>query len=178
MYDPHTRESRGFGFVTMESAEEADAAIAGLNGTDINGKIINVEKVRAWPRHASHYNIHLLRRQGGDVQGRRLQGDISGLPSVETVRACLLPLSYAHLLTRAFPDERPYDPRPYDSRYRGYEDDRRGGRSSRYDDRGRDYDRDRYSSRDYDRGGYGGGRDYDRGGYRDYDRRSYDDRRY
>ena len=27
MYDPHTRESRGFGFVTMESAEEADAAM-------------------------------------------------------------------------------------------------------------------------------------------------------
>ena len=27
MYDPHTRESRGFGFVTMESAEEAEAAI-------------------------------------------------------------------------------------------------------------------------------------------------------
>lgn len=45
MYDPHTRESRGFGFVTMESAEEAEAAIAGLNATEINGKTINVEKV-------------------------------------------------------------------------------------------------------------------------------------
>ncbi|KAF8586085.1 RNA-binding domain-containing protein [Ramaria rubella] len=45
MFDPHTRESRGFGFVTMESAEEADAAIAGLNATEINGKTINVEKV-------------------------------------------------------------------------------------------------------------------------------------
>ena len=45
MYDPHSRESRGFGFVTMESAEEADAAIAALNSTDLMGKIINVEKV-------------------------------------------------------------------------------------------------------------------------------------
>jgi transformer-2 protein len=45
MYDPHTRESRGFGFVTMESAEEADAAIAALNATDLMGKIMNVEKV-------------------------------------------------------------------------------------------------------------------------------------
>lgn len=45
MYDPHTRESRGFGFVTMETAEEAEAAIAGLNATEINGKTINVEKV-------------------------------------------------------------------------------------------------------------------------------------
>jgi len=46
MYDPHSRESRGFGFVTMESAEEADAAIAALNATDLMGKIINVEKAR------------------------------------------------------------------------------------------------------------------------------------
>ena len=45
MYDPHTRESRGFGSVTMESPEEADATIAALNATDLMGKIINVEKV-------------------------------------------------------------------------------------------------------------------------------------
>jgi RNA recognition motif-containing protein len=45
MYDPHTRESRGFGFVTMESGEEADAAIAALNATDLMGKTLNVEKV-------------------------------------------------------------------------------------------------------------------------------------
>ena len=47
MYDPHTRESRGFGFVTMESGEEADAAITALNGTELMGKSISVEKVRA-----------------------------------------------------------------------------------------------------------------------------------
>jgi len=46
MYDPHSRESRGFGFVTMESAEEAEAAITALNSTDIMGQIITVEKVR------------------------------------------------------------------------------------------------------------------------------------
>ena len=44
MYDPHTRESRGFGFVTMESGEEADAAITALNGTELMGKSISVEK--------------------------------------------------------------------------------------------------------------------------------------
>ncbi|KAJ7090176.1 hypothetical protein C8R44DRAFT_648347, partial [Mycena epipterygia] len=48
MYDPHTRESRGFGFVTMESAEEADAAVAALNGTELGGKACNVEKVSFW----------------------------------------------------------------------------------------------------------------------------------
>ncbi|KAJ7622051.1 hypothetical protein FB45DRAFT_992047 [Roridomyces roridus] len=46
MYDPHTRESRGFGFVTMESVEEADAATTALNGTEIMGKVIKVEKAR------------------------------------------------------------------------------------------------------------------------------------
>ena len=50
MYDPHTRESRGFGFVTMESSEEADAAITALNATDLMGKNITVEKVRLGAR--------------------------------------------------------------------------------------------------------------------------------
>lgn len=45
MYDPHTRESRGFGFVTMETSEEADAAITALNATEIMGKIATVERV-------------------------------------------------------------------------------------------------------------------------------------
>ena len=45
MYDPHTRESRGFGFVTMETPEEAEAAINALNATEQWGKIIGVEKV-------------------------------------------------------------------------------------------------------------------------------------
>ena len=49
MYDPHTRESRGFGFVTMETAEEADAAVTALNSTDLMGKTMNVEKVTTHP---------------------------------------------------------------------------------------------------------------------------------
>lgn len=45
MYDPHSRESRGFGFVTMETNEEADAAVAALNGTEFMGKTMKIEKV-------------------------------------------------------------------------------------------------------------------------------------
>ena len=45
MYDPHTRESRGFGFVTMENAPDAEACIANLNATDMKGRTITVEKV-------------------------------------------------------------------------------------------------------------------------------------
>lgn len=45
MCDPHTQESRGFGFVTMETPEEAEAAIAGLAGTEMHGRTITIEKV-------------------------------------------------------------------------------------------------------------------------------------
>jgi RNA recognition motif-containing protein len=46
VYDPHTHDSRLFGFVTMETSEEADAAITALNGTDLMGKALTVTKVR------------------------------------------------------------------------------------------------------------------------------------
>ncbi|KAF8225158.1 RNA-binding domain-containing protein [Tricholoma matsutake] len=115
MYDPHTRDSRGFGFVTMQTAEEADAVITALNGTEFMGKVMNVEKARRGRARTP---------TPGRYYGPPKRNDF----------------------------ERPYDPRPYDSRYsRDY--DRRGG-GGRYDDY---------------RGG-GRDRDYDRGGYRDYDR--------
>ncbi|ESK89908.1 hypothetical protein Moror_796 [Moniliophthora roreri MCA 2997] len=46
LYDPYTRESRGFGFVTMERLEDAEAAIRKLNATELMGKVITVEKAR------------------------------------------------------------------------------------------------------------------------------------
>ena len=45
MYDPHTRESRGFGFVTMDDPVGAEAAIAALNATELKGRTMTVEKV-------------------------------------------------------------------------------------------------------------------------------------
>ncbi|KAG9016598.1 hypothetical protein FRB90_002879 [Tulasnella sp. 427] len=151
MYDPHTRESRGFGFVTMETAADAEAAIAALNGTDLKGRNMTVDKAR---------------------RGR------ARTPT---------PGRYYGPPKRSDDYERPYDPRPYDSRYadrgryedryRGYDD--RYGPPRHYDDRRND-DR-RYDDRREDRrggggsGGGGGGGRYDD---RRYDDRRYDDRRY
>ncbi|XP_020525809.1 UBP1-associated proteins 1C isoform X2 [Amborella trichopoda] len=43
--DPRTRESRGFGFVTMETIEDADRCIKYLNRSVLEGRVIAVEKV-------------------------------------------------------------------------------------------------------------------------------------
>jgi RNA recognition motif-containing protein len=39
--------SRGFGFVEMTSAEEAERAISALNGSSLDGRTIRVEKAGA-----------------------------------------------------------------------------------------------------------------------------------
>ncbi|KAL0574723.1 hypothetical protein V5O48_007230 [Marasmius crinis-equi] len=59
MYDPQTRESRGFGFVTMESPEEAEAAIAALSGTQLSGRAITIEKLSG-PMTLVHMTVATL----------------------------------------------------------------------------------------------------------------------
>jgi RNA recognition motif-containing protein len=48
MKDRETGRSRGFGFVTMSSGEEAQNAISGLNGKSVDGRAltVNVAKPR------------------------------------------------------------------------------------------------------------------------------------
>ncbi|KAL6249020.1 hypothetical protein RBB50_004083 [Rhinocladiella similis] len=51
MLDPHTKESRGFGFVKMVTTEQAEAAKEGLQGEVIEGRTLSIEKARrARPR--------------------------------------------------------------------------------------------------------------------------------
>jgi transformer-2 protein len=42
--DPRTSESRGFGFVTMDTAQQADDAVYYLDKSDLDGRVITVEK--------------------------------------------------------------------------------------------------------------------------------------
>ncbi|MDR3297836.1 MAG: RNA-binding protein [Candidatus Nomurabacteria bacterium] len=56
--DKFTNKSRGFGFVEMETAEEAQAAIDNLNGKDLDGRAISV-------------NVAREKTEGGDRGGNR-----------------------------------------------------------------------------------------------------------
>ena len=64
MMDRTTGRSRGFGFVTMSTPEEAQKAIAALNGTELKGRALTVNVAR--PREE---------RSGG---GRRESGGGGG----------------------------------------------------------------------------------------------------
>jgi RNA recognition motif-containing protein len=44
--DKATGQSKGFGFLEMPSREEAEAAITGLNGREVQGRRLNVNEAR------------------------------------------------------------------------------------------------------------------------------------
>nr|GAT44219.1 predicted protein [Mycena chlorophos] len=136
--DPHTHESRGFAFVTMDSPEEADAAIAALNGTVLEEVVLRVTKAR---------------------RGRArtpTPGTYRGPLKPERRRSCSRSRSRSPARRRGGSPayHREYRPQPYDSRYRdrdrdSYHDRNRG---SRYEDRpGRRDERDYREPRGYDR---------------------------
>lgn len=61
--DQHSGQSRGFGFVEMTNNEEGEKAIAGLNGTEMDGRALNVNEARPKTERKSF--------GGGDRGGRR-----------------------------------------------------------------------------------------------------------
>ncbi|GAA6008461.1 hypothetical protein JCM11491_004487 [Sporobolomyces phaffii] len=149
MRDPHTKDSRGFAFVTMELAEDADAAIAALNATELMGRTMNVEKARRGRARTP---------TPGQYHGPPKRSDPMDRPYEP----------------RGYPSRG--GPRGYDDRYEprgGY-----ASSSSRYDDRGAYGGRGGYDDRDGGRGGYAiPMRGDDRGAPRDDRRpRDYDDR--
>lgn len=48
--DRDTGQSKGFGFVEMRTDSEANAAIAGLNGTELDGRAIKVNEAKPQER--------------------------------------------------------------------------------------------------------------------------------
>jgi len=44
--DPYTSQSRGFGFVTFETVEDADEALSALNKTELDGRDLRIEKAK------------------------------------------------------------------------------------------------------------------------------------
>jgi RNA recognition motif-containing protein len=47
--DKFSGDPKGFGFVEMPTKTEAEAAIQNLNGTDLNGRTLNVNEARPKP---------------------------------------------------------------------------------------------------------------------------------
>jgi RNA recognition motif-containing protein len=68
MMDRATGRARGFGFVTMSTAEEAQKAIEGMNGKSIDGRALTVNLAK--PREE--------RSGGGGGGGRRQYGGGGG----------------------------------------------------------------------------------------------------
>ncbi|KAG8953644.1 hypothetical protein FRC04_001848 [Tulasnella sp. 424] len=60
MRDSATGRSRGFGFVTFGSTAEAEAAIAGMNGSELDGRRIQVTPAHTRPSGGGGYG------RGGD----------------------------------------------------------------------------------------------------------------
>lgn len=154
MYDPHSRESRGFGFVNMADVDGADAAIAALHGEDLQGRTLAVEKAKRkrprTPTPGKYFGPPKPRRSRPPPHHRGYDDRGGGYDRYER---------YDRYHDRGGPGG--YGPpsyrggRGYDDRDRERYDDPyyRGSRGgSRYGDdrRDRDRDRDRYSSSRYD----------------------------
>jgi RNA recognition motif-containing protein len=61
--DKFTGQSKGFGFVEMSAKEQAQAAIAGMNGKEMKGRTLNVNEAR--PRNDDRRRGNAGRRPGG-----------------------------------------------------------------------------------------------------------------
>jgi RNA recognition motif-containing protein len=55
--DVFTDQSRGFGFVEMPNQEEAEQAIAALDKSDSNGRIISVKQAEPKKEHKGSYKV-------------------------------------------------------------------------------------------------------------------------
>jgi cold-inducible RNA-binding protein len=71
MMDRETGRPRGFGFITMSSAEEAQKAIEGLNGKDMDGRALTVNVAKPREERAPRGGGGGRREYGGGGGGGR-----------------------------------------------------------------------------------------------------------
>jgi cold-inducible RNA-binding protein len=69
--DRDTGQPRGFAFVEMADKQGADAAIAQLNGTEMNGRALNVNEARPKPAGGGFGGRGRGGEGGGGGGGRR-----------------------------------------------------------------------------------------------------------
>src|SRR5712691_3122752 len=69
--DRDTGQARGFGFVEMSDNAEGDRAIAALNGTDLDGRALNVNEARPKTDRASSGGGGFRGNGGGGGRSRR-----------------------------------------------------------------------------------------------------------
>jgi RNA recognition motif-containing protein len=68
--DRDTGRSRGFGFVSMPNDEEAEKAMAALNGTDLGGRALTVNEARPQTQRSRFREGG----RGGDRNSRQRRG--------------------------------------------------------------------------------------------------------
>ncbi|KAI2602421.1 RNA-binding domain-containing protein [Hypoxylon sp. NC1633] len=157
MKDPHTKESRGFGFVKMVTSEQADAAKDGLQGEEIEGRTLSIEKARrARPRTPTPGKYFGPPKREGRPRydDRRRGGGYSGYGRDDPYR--YRGYDRPRYEDRGDRGDRGYrEERGYDRTYR----DTRGGSYAGREERGydRSYDRSygREDRRERDDGSYG-----------------------
>src|SRR5258708_37819105 len=69
--DKFSGRPRGFGFVTMETKEGADAAVAAMNGKNVDGRDLTVNEARPREENAPRQGGGGYRGGGGGGGGRR-----------------------------------------------------------------------------------------------------------
>lgn len=67
--DRDTGQSRGFAFVEMSESQDAQNAIAQLNGAELNGRTMNVNEARPKPQGGGGYGGGGGGRSGGGYGG-------------------------------------------------------------------------------------------------------------
>jgi cold-inducible RNA-binding protein len=69
--DRDTGQPRGFAFVEMTEQRDAETAISQLNGTELNGRALNVNEARPKPTGGSGFGGGRGRGGGGGGRGSR-----------------------------------------------------------------------------------------------------------